>query len=40
MMGLEYLTGGTMQVNGHRLKVIVKDDQSKPDLGRTLLAEA
>jgi branched-chain amino acid transport system substrate-binding protein len=40
MMGLEYLTGGTLQVDGHRLKVIVKDDQSKPDLGRTLLAEA
>jgi branched-chain amino acid transport system substrate-binding protein len=40
MMGLEYLTKGTMQVNGRKLKVIVKDDQSKPDLGRTLLAEA
>ncbi|MGI4717081.1 MAG: substrate-binding domain-containing protein [Janthinobacterium lividum] len=40
MMGLEYLTGGTMQINGRRIKVIVKDDQSKPDLGRTLLAEA
>ena len=40
MMGLEYLTKGTMQINGRRIKVIVKDDQSKPDLGRTLLAEA
>jgi branched-chain amino acid transport system substrate-binding protein len=40
MMGLEYLTGGTMAINGRKLKVIVKDDQSKPDLGRTLLAEA
>ncbi|MCG2584382.1 substrate-binding domain-containing protein [Massilia sp. TS11] len=40
MLGLEYLTKGTMTVNGHKLKVIVKDDQSKPDLGRTLLAEA
>ncbi len=40
MMGLEYLTGGKMEINGHKLKVIVKDDQSKPDLGRTLLAEA
>ncbi|MFC4932165.1 substrate-binding domain-containing protein [Massilia sp. GCM10023247] len=40
MMGLEYLTGGTMEINGRKLKVIVKDDQSKPDLGRTLLAEA
>ncbi len=40
MMGLEYLTGGKMMVNGRKLKVIVKDDQSKPDMGRTLLAEA
>jgi len=40
MLGLEYLTGGTMAINGRKIKVIVKDDQSKPDLGRTLLAEA
>jgi branched-chain amino acid transport system substrate-binding protein len=40
MMGLEYLTGGTMEIKGRKVKVIVKDDQSKPDLGRTLLAEA
>lgn len=40
MLGLEYLTGGKMEINGRKLKVIVKDDQSKPDLGRTLLAEA
>lgn len=40
MMGLEYLTKGTMAINGRKIKVIIKDDQSKPDLGRTLLAEA
>jgi len=40
MMGLEYLTGGRMEINGRKLRVIVKDDQSKPDQGRTLLAEA
>ena len=40
MMGLEYLTAGKMEVNGRKLKVIVKDDQSKPDMARTLLAEA
>jgi len=40
MMGLEYLTGGKMAVNGRPIKVIVKDDQGRPDLGRTLLAEA
>jgi branched-chain amino acid transport system substrate-binding protein len=40
MLGLEYLTGGKMEINGRKLKVIVKDDQGKPDLARTLLAEA
>jgi branched-chain amino acid transport system substrate-binding protein len=40
MMGLEYLTGGKMVLNGRTIRVIVKDDQGKPDLGRTLLAEA
>jgi len=40
MLGLEYLTGGKMEIGGRKIKVIVKDDQNKPDLGRTLLAEA
>ncbi|WP_342113164.1 substrate-binding domain-containing protein [Pseudoduganella sp. OTU4001] len=40
MLGLEYLTKGKMEIKGRKLKVIVKDDQSKPDLGRTMLAEA
>ncbi|WP_036165858.1 substrate-binding domain-containing protein [Massilia sp. 9096] len=40
MMGLEYLLGPKMAINGRKLTVIVKDDQGKPDLGRTLLAEA
>ncbi len=40
MMGLEYLTGGKMEINGRKIKVIVKDDQSKPDLSRAMLAEA
>jgi len=40
MMGLEYLTGGKMEINGRKIRVLVKDDQGKPDLGRTLLAEA
>jgi branched-chain amino acid transport system substrate-binding protein len=40
MLGLEYLTRGRMTINGRAIKVIVKDDQSRPDLGRTLLAEA
>ena len=40
MMGLEYLTNNTMAINGRKLKIIVKDDQGKPDLGKAALAEA
>lgn len=40
MLGLEYLTAGKMEINGRKIKVLVKDDQSKPDLARALLAEA
>jgi branched-chain amino acid transport system substrate-binding protein len=40
MMGLEYATQGTMAVNGKKLVVIEKDDQGKPDLGKSLLAAA
>ncbi|MBK9020546.1 MAG: substrate-binding domain-containing protein [Sulfuritalea sp.] len=40
MMGLEYLTKGSMMINGRKVKVIVKDDQSKPDLAKAALAEA
>lgn len=40
MMGLEYATGGSMMVNGKKIVVIEKDDQGKPDLGKTLLAAA
>jgi branched-chain amino acid transport system substrate-binding protein len=39
-LGLEYATGGTMMVNGKKLVVIEKDDQGKPDVGKTLLAQA
>lgn len=40
MMGLEYATKGTMEVNGRKIVVIEKDTQLKPDLGKALLAEA
>jgi branched-chain amino acid transport system substrate-binding protein len=40
MMGLDYATGGTMMVNGKKLTVIEKDDQGKPDVGKSLLATA
>jgi branched-chain amino acid transport system substrate-binding protein len=39
-MGLYYATSGTMTVAGHKLEVIEKDSQTKPDVGRTLLGEA
>jgi branched-chain amino acid transport system substrate-binding protein len=39
-LGLQYATGGTMAVNGRKLVVIEKDDQGKPDLGKSLLAAA
>lgn len=40
MMGLDYATGGTMMVAGKKIVVIEKDDQGKPDLGKSLLATA
>ena len=39
-MGLDYATGGTLMVAGKKLVVIEKDDQGKPDLGKSLLATA
>ncbi|HYD96602.1 MAG TPA: substrate-binding domain-containing protein [Noviherbaspirillum sp.] len=40
MMGLDYATNGTMQVNGNKLVVIEKDSQGKPDVGKSQLASA
>ena len=40
MMGLDYATGGTMMVAGKKIVVIEKDDQGKPDVGKSLLATA
>jgi branched-chain amino acid transport system substrate-binding protein len=40
MMGLEYATGGKMEVLGRKLVVIEKDTQSKPDVGKAQLAAA
>src|SRR5260370_17437589 len=39
-MGLEYATKGTMMLDGRKIVVIPKDDQSKPDLSKAALAEA
>src|SRR6187200_816797 len=40
MMGLDYATGGTMMVNGRKIVILEKDDQGKPDVGKSLLAAA
>ncbi|KZL15759.1 Leucine-, isoleucine-, valine-, threonine-, and alanine-binding protein precursor [Pseudovibrio axinellae] len=40
MMGLEYATDGTMEIDGRTIEVIEKDTQLKPDIGRAMLAEA
>src|SRR6185436_14078994 len=36
----EYATKGTMMLDGRKIVVITKDDQSKPDLSKAALAEA
>ena len=39
-MGLEYATNGTMMVGGDKIVLIEKDDQGKPDVGKSLLTAA
>jgi branched-chain amino acid transport system substrate-binding protein len=39
-MGLNYATGGTMMVGGKKIVVIEKDDQGKPDVGKSQLQAA
>jgi branched-chain amino acid transport system substrate-binding protein len=38
-LGFEYATKGSMEVDGRKINIILKDDQSKPDLAKTALAE-
>lgn len=40
MMGLEYMTKGTMTWQGRKIVVITKDDQFKPDLAKSMLEQA
>ena len=40
MMGFDYATNGTMMVAGKKIVLIEKDDQGKPDVGKSLLATA
>jgi branched-chain amino acid transport system substrate-binding protein len=39
-LGFEYATKGTMAIDGRKINIILKDDQAKPDLAKTALAEA
>lgn len=39
-MGLEYLTHGTMMLNGQKIVVLSKDDQGKPDVAKAKLEQA
>ena len=39
-LGLEYATKGTMEVLGRKIRIIEKDTQSKPDVAKSMLAEA
>ncbi len=40
LLGFEYATKGTMEVAGRKIVVIEKDDQGKPDVGKSLLQAA
>jgi branched-chain amino acid transport system substrate-binding protein len=38
-LGLEYATGGKMEVLGRKIEVLVEDDQLKPDVGKRLITK-
>ena len=40
MLGFEYLTGGTMTLDGRKIVVLLKDDQGKPDVAKSQLEQA
>ena len=40
LMGLDYATNGTMTVAGKKIKLIERDSQGKPDVGKSQLAAA
>ncbi len=39
-LGIEYLTGGTMAIDGRKIVILSKDDQGKPDIAKSLLEQA
>jgi branched-chain amino acid transport system substrate-binding protein len=38
-MGLEYATGGKLEIGGRKLEVLVEDDQLKPDVAKRLVTK-
>jgi branched-chain amino acid transport system substrate-binding protein len=38
-LGLEYATGGTMEVDGRKIEVLVEDDQLKPDVAKRIVTK-
>lgn len=40
MLGLEFLAGASMALDGRKIVVLPKDDQGKPDLAKSLLEQA
>ena len=39
-LGFEYLTSGTMMLDGRKIVILLKDDQGKPDVAKSLLEQA
>ncbi len=39
-LGFEYATGGTMKLDGRAIRILEKDDQGKPDVGKSMLEQA
>ena len=39
-IGLDYATGGKMEVNGHKIEIKVYDDQGKPEVGKAMTEQA
>ena len=39
-LGIEYATGGTNEIKGRPVELVIKDSQFKPDVARAVLAEA
>ena len=38
-LGLEYATGGKLDINGRKIEILVEDDQLKPDIAKRLVTK-